>query len=274
MAKEKDDPHISLPTAMGIKPQLEARKIGFVSRNYNQRYANGKRDFSYMFGDVLSLLDKQNCDTVFFFSLFTLEPRADFSPIEALTSLRNIQAVMVEEFTDGRQRRGGRFVVYYRLGGQWREYSFNQYFGSLRDLYDDQVEEFVKLELPHRIMGNVCVLLCGESNGVYYSPKYQEVQDTYGLRRKLQDVQIVLNPVHDRMTRHEMEKKRLFLSKPNRLLVSVWNKGKLFKNHLTGVRKPRKEPDPAWSVFRSGKREVVDQHHTDHDVEIGVVMVR
>lgn len=46
---------------------------------------------------------------------------------------------------------------------------------------------------------------------------------------------IILNPVHDKMTRFEMKLKRRFLPKNNRLVISVWNKEKfqLSGDHIT-----------------------------------------
>jgi enamine deaminase RidA (YjgF/YER057c/UK114 family) len=223
--------------------------------------------------EALRLLDREKCD-IAVFSLFTLEPRPGFSAVARFEGLRHIRTVLVEEFLDGPRRNALRFVAYHRADDRWQEYSFRQCFGSLSDVYDDEVEEFVQKELPARIMGNVCVLLCGESNGVNYSPSEKRVQDYYKLRAGLPDkVQVILNPVHDRMTRFEMEKKRSFLSKPDRLLISVWNKGKLFRNRSTGKRRPHKEPLPAWSVFQGGRRVEMKSLPNDLGVEIGIVDV-
>ena len=65
-------------------------------------------------------------------------------------------------------------------------------------------------------MGNCCILICGESNGVKYSRERRRVEDVFGLRRSLPSGTVILNPVHDRMIRFEMPLKRSFLSKNGR----------------------------------------------------------
>src|ERR1700730_3617865 len=91
-----------------------------------------------------------------------------------------------------------------------------------------RMQEFIKGKLPNRILGNCCVLLCGESKGVPWSRDYHSVNDTYGLKKAIREkkVLIILNPGHDYMVRHEMNKKRQSLSEGGGLVVSVWNRGK------------------------------------------------
>jgi hypothetical protein len=93
---------IQMPTARGETPKLQAKRIGVVSRHYRHRYANERRDFSHVFGKVLTRLDNEGCDTVLF-SLYTLdigEPSPDKSRLDILKelALRNIRTVLMEEF--------------------------------------------------------------------------------------------------------------------------------------------------------------------------------
>ena len=181
---------------------------------------------------------------------------------------QNIRTVLIEECKDGRKRKPSWFFIYFKKADRWSKYSFKQCFGRRRDFKD--IDKFVGDELPKRIMGSVCVLLCGEINGVEYSDG--QIEDDYRLSENIPTgVRIILNPAHDLMTRHEMEKKRRFLSKPGRVIISVWNKGKLFKDAKTGKRKQRKESDP-WLAFRGGDAiEVKRVAAKDLGVEMGIV---
>ena len=246
-------------------PLLEIRRIGIVSRDYRHRYQNGFRDFSYRMPEILELLDKKGCDAVIF-SLYSICDES-FNPKLLLMSRKKIRLVILERFRDGRKRKAGSKFVYMKTNGRWSEFTLEQEFGSLKKVPKDKVIEFVKDFSSRRVCGNWCILLCGETNGVTYSKKDKKVHDRYGLRKAIpENARIVLNPVHDRMTRFEMERKRQYLSKKGRWLISVWNKGKEFKDGRT-----RDGKDPAWQVYRNGKRVPVDPVRNDLDVEIGIL---
>lgn len=68
----------------------------------------------------------------------------------------------------------------------------------------------------------------------------------------------MLNPVHDRMTRFEMRKKRAFLSRQKRTVISVWNKGKKFRNSKTNRPRVRAELTAPWTIYRTGKEQIVE----------------
>ncbi len=268
MTKSSNSPQGSLPTARAQPPNLHISKLGIVSRDYRHEYENGYRDFSKSLPGVLKLLDEQDCDAAIF-SLFSVVPRRSFNLRACFRNLRKINAVMLEEFHDGTERCARRFVVWHKTNGVWQEYEFEQVFGTLTGMKEDDIHDFVKKEVPRRVMGNCCVLLCGESNGVKYSPKDRKVHDPYGLASAIsKKVEIILNPIHDRMTRFEMKLKREFLSKNNRWVVSVWNKGKVYNNGLV-----RNENRPAWTIFRNGEEREVEVPLTpdELEVEIGVL---
>jgi hypothetical protein len=116
-------------------------------------------------------------------------------------------------------------------------------------------------------LGNCVVLLCGESNGVKYSKSDKSIHDTYGLAGAIpKEVNIVLNPVHDRMTRFEMNLKREFLSRNNRWVISVWNKGKQDKNGRI-----KDGFDAAWTVYNNGERKIVEPISNNFNLEIGIL---
>jgi len=247
-------------------PSLRISKLGIISRNYQCKFCNGYRDFSHTLVAVLKLMDAQGCDAVLF-SLYSIIPRDIYSPLPALKGLKTVKAVFLEEFHDGKRRKPRRYLVYYRTLKRWAEYEFFQVFGSLREKHREDIVEFVRKEMPKRILGNCCVLLCGETNGVKYSKEDKTVHDEFGLKAAIpKDVNIILNPIHDRMTRFEMKLKRQFLSKNGRWVISVWNKGKKDKNGRT-----RDGLGAAWTIFHNEKEKYVELTPNQLGVEIGIL---
>ena len=263
-------------------PCLNITKLGIVSRNYWDRFENGQRDFSYILPSVLKLMDDKGCDAVLF-SLFSIPDRQSFNPITEFKGLKHVNAVFLEEFKDevkgkvnskGKaiERERGEYNVYHKLSKKWDRHHFEQVFGTLTGMPKDGIDEFIKNDMPKRIMGNCCVLLCGESNGVKYSKENKIVEDTFGLREFIQKkkTNIILNPIHDRMTRFEMKLKRQFLSEKKRWVISVWNKGKKDKNGDT-----KDDEKPAWMVFFNGKEVIVEpeKHSLGVKVEVGILSI-
>jgi hypothetical protein len=104
---------------------------------------------------------------------------------------------------------------------------------------------------------------------VKYVPAEKAVYDKYGLRAAIpKGVNLILNPIHDRMTRFEMPLKRRFISEGGRWVVSVWNKGKRDKRGCT-----RDGSGPAWSVFYHGAEQSIAPTCRDQGIEIGIVNI-
>ena len=249
-------------------PTFNFKKLGIVSRDYRHAFPNNRRDFSHSLPAVLGLLDKELCDAVVF-SMYSIIPRNGYSVASKLDGLNSIKAIFIEEFADGPKRAKLRNIVYYRARSQWRSCELHQQFGSLSTQPKHVLSRFVADELPNkRLVGSCCVILCGELNGIKYSKVRREAEDTFGLMAALpDDVNLVVNPMHDRMTRFEMPLKRRFLSK-GRWVVSVWNKGK-----MDGNGKIRDGDRPAWDVYYDGKQknDAVEIIPNDLNLEIGVL---
>ena len=259
--------------AVGARPNIPAfnfRRLGIVSRDYHHTFPNNRRDFSYSLPSVLRLLDEEGCDAVVF-SMYSIIPRKGFSVANKLEGLNSIRAVFIEEYKDGPKRAWLRNVVYFRKATRWRSFEIHQKFGALGRLPKDVAPRFVAEEMPGRLMGGCCVILCGEINGLKYSRKSKSVEDAFGLMAAIPaNVRLAINPVHDRMTRFEMRLKRRFLSK-GRWVVSVWNKGKV---HSDG--KMRDGDRPAWDVYYDGepRNDAVKAVHNELNLEIGLLDLR
>jgi hypothetical protein len=264
----KDIARPTLARETETAPHLSVRTIGIVSRDYTHKYANGLRDFSSVFNKVLWFLDDEGCDTVLF-SPWSIDTRKSCSPP---ASLCHIKAVLYETFEEGKKRRGKNFLVFHRAGRKWHRHVLGGRgygFASLKSLPKWKVKKFVQEVEQHRILGNCCVLICGESNGVPYHQDTGNVRDDFGLRRSLgRDVNVVLNPVHDWMSRFEMKLKREFLSQSGRWVISVWNKGKRGTN-----RKLRDAKGDPWTVFHDGKDIAVQPRQNQMGVEIAIVEI-
>jgi hypothetical protein len=251
-------------------PRLTIAKIGIVSRDYNKL-----RDFRNAFPDVLTLLDRKGCDTVLF-SLYSIDfsKLKSFKPFRSIR-LRHVKAVLYEEGGKGEKNR--QCVVFYRRGHKWHRYVVpGGGFPTLKGLTDkkkrEKVGKFVERSIPGRTLGNCCVILCGEINGVPYHMDTKEVRDDFGLRKSLpRKAIVVLNPGHDRMTRFEMKLKRSFFSEQGRWTISVWNKGKQDKKRRT-----HDGTKPPWTVFHNGHEvtQVVGRLQTQiQNLEIGILEI-
>lgn len=248
-------------------------KLGLITRDYNLASSNGCRDFSGNFESVLTYLDKQQCDGAVF-SLYSLLYRHQGSVLLILAKQKYLKCVLVEYFDDdigANKRSNTENVLYLKTKDGWYPYQCNKRFGSLSTGKKKKVTELLSVVATERTFGNATVLVCGESNIVRYQQKNKNVVDEYQYLSLLGDgIQILMNPVHDKMMRFEMVLKRKFLSQHGRTVISVWNKGKLFANarQLT-------ERQPAWSIYHDGTEFKVPtvEHSIENSInlEIGIL---
>ena len=91
--------------------------------------------------------------------------------------------------------------------------------------------------------------------------------DPFGFSERLlaSKVKVILNPIHDYMTRYEMRTKRRRYSLHGRTVVSVWNQGKGKESYLP------------WTVFHDGEertegvKELPTPFSDRPDIQIGIV---
>lgn len=258
----------SMAVKFGDKPSLDIKQLALISHDYQFKTLQSKADsekrydFSGVFADVLRDIDSWDCDTALF-ALFTLIG-SEQDVLEKLpkdpTHLKN---VLVEVYTNPAQ--DARYSVFTRTGNAWHLYCFQQKFGSRS--YKVDIDQFVREIVPERVMGNVAVLICGEINALKYSPGRKCVEDPNELMSRLSLVKIILNPIHDKMTRFEMKLKQQYLSQGERWLISVWNKGKKDSAGKT------KDGKYAWRVFYNGKEQYVEKVENTLGLEIGILDV-
>lgn len=259
------------------RPILNILKLGIVARNYNE--LNGNSDFSKSMFEILDYIEQQNCDSVLF-SLYTLLDTNSLTT-ELLKSkkFKNLRTLFIEEFKfQNGKRINAEFKVYYKHIDDWHIFKFNQKFDKLKytkSFKNEIISPFFEEVENERILGNLLILLCGESNIVKYSKLKKDVVDNFNFLNKIpKHTNIILNPVHDKMTRFEMKRKRQFLSKDNRIVVSVWNKGKIFKNGQS-----RDGSNPPWTIFFNGEEKKIPSENikfknTNSKIEIGILEVQ
>jgi len=279
----------------GKRPKLNIRTIGLVSRNYWDKLPR-KRDFSGNLDEVLTILDNKRCDTVLFSLWSIIRPFSVKKHLSAM-KLKHIKAVFYEEFAmDTAEKKkfpakpgSSRFVVCHCKDGVWHEYKFNGFFASLMPNNVDKKAasvagwniktwmrakaECLVTRLPERMLGNSCVLICGESNIVRrrHRSKKWKIHDESHIKEAMPgSLKIVLNPRHDRMG-PRMNLKREFLSKaPERWVLCVWNKKKR-------PGKGRNEKSHAWTAFYNGKRrteKIEPIENAPNGLEVGVIDCR
>lgn len=138
-----------------------------------------------------------------------------------------------------------------------------QQFGRFDELNPVLGTGFVRA-LPERRVDDSVVAICGEVNIVKLQRGGGEFYDPYCAMPQLRTLApIILNPIHDYMTRYEMREKRRFFSLKGHTVISVWNQG---KRHAEG--RPKYEAALPWTVFHDGRElteQVTELRHPIHD---------
>jgi hypothetical protein len=250
------------------RPNLKLSKIALVSRNYLK--PNKNSDFESDFEEILKFCDNLKCDSIIF-SLFSIKEKNKPQIRRSLEKLKFVKSLFLEEYINRNEI--GTFITYYRENNTWCEYLLTQKFGSLSETNKKKMSSFLNEVENQRILGNFTVLLCGESNLVKFNGKEKKVEDTYGYFDVLpKSVEIILNPIHDKMMRYEMNLKRKFLSKNDRTVISIWNKGKIFKDGKT-----RDGSLPAWKIYKNEEEIIVHSeksnilNNSKSEIEIGIL---
>jgi hypothetical protein len=248
MIGTKNKAHQKPVNELGSPPNTSASKIGLVSRDYNEG------DFSTAFEKILNLLDEEGCDTALF-SLYTILEKNKTEVLESLERLNpnKLANIFIEYYVlKGEERSASINVVYSKQEKGWQQYSYEQGFGRISEKPKPDISKYVADFPTKRIMGNLTVVLCGETNIVKLNRKKEttpeQIEDVYEFLKVVPKKQIILNPIHDRMTRYEMKRKRKFLSEDGRWVLSVWNKGK----RVGKSQQPRDGKNPPWTVFHDG----------------------
>jgi hypothetical protein len=256
------------PTAQrAANPAVEQiGKVALVSHNYNVPDSRGLYDYSEHFAQITKLCDEQSCDTVVY-ALYTWDRD---SPVvrtndAIFTGLDHIQRVILEVGqmrAPGRNKSTDHVEVWFR--GRQDPLKAYQRFAKGDDPRARK-QEFMD-DLPSRRVADGLLMLCGESN-IAKMEHHSDFNDSCGFTDRLKEMNIgpILNPIHDHMTRYEMNMKREHYSLGGRTVISVWNEG---------LGRDASQP---WTVFHDGMKwtEAVRELPTPFcdrpDTRIGVV---
>jgi len=241
-------------------------KIGLVSRNYQVT-----KDFSEHMLKIVAIADKNNCDTLIYSMWSFDDSNKKTTKSQIFQNSTKIKRVILETgnlklmsdvkteiwFKEKREPR----IIYQRFAKASEE----EYKKEL--IVDNSFE---------RIIEDCFLLLCGETNIIKYKQKLKTMKDEYKLVDILENfgINYIFNPVHDYMIRHEMKKKRAFLSLNNRYVISVWNTGK-----LSSKGEKIAESKIPWTVFFNGQdltakvNEISSVIPGIRDIRIGVLSV-
>jgi len=242
---------------------IQAKKVAVISHNYNRLNRFGFQDFTEHFSQINMVCDRNGCDTILY-ALFSWDEQ---SPVQRtrktiFDGLKNVESVIIEVGN----KKSLRKVVEIWLNDEESPKMIEQFFARSNEPYERK-RDFIH-DIGHRVFGNTIIILCGESNIINFIPSNSTFRDDFGLNKilKVNDVKVILNPLHDYMTRYEMKKKRSYLSSERRAVITVWNQGKR-----------KGEARVPWTFFRDGKdmteqvREISPNIASRPDIRIGII---
>jgi hypothetical protein len=256
---------------------MPIRRIALVSHNYRIAGQDARWDFSNHLAAINRKCDDEGCDTILY-ALYTWDVGSGFvrDHDAVFDSLRSVERVVLEA---GRLAKtpgsgGDELVVEAWTRGEPGPRSMQQRFGRFGELDPVLGGAFVGA-LSERRIDDAVVIICGEVSivklrrgGGFYDP-YCAVSRLRTL------APIILNPIHDYMTRFEMREKRRYFSREGHTVISVWNQG---KRHVDG--RPIGEAAVPWTVFHDGReltKCVAEPHHPVNDrpdIRIGLFDVK
>jgi hypothetical protein len=240
----------------------QIRKVALVSHNYKLTDSRGLYDYSEHFARINKLCDENGCDTILY-SLYTWDQD---SPVvrkhdAIFGGLDHIQRIILEVGQPG-PKGIDHSEVWFR--GQQVPRTARQHFGKSSDPTASK-RAFMN-DLPARRVADGLLVMCGETN-IASMVRHSDFNDPFRFTDRLGEMNIglILNPIHDYMTRYEMKKKRCHYSLGGRTVLSVWNQGR------------GREASLPWTVFHDGMerttavRELPRPFSDRPDTRIGVV---
>ncbi len=249
-------------TLSAEQPATRIKKLALIAHDYNVPDCRGFYDYSEHFARINKVCDDQGCDTILY-ALYTWDSASPVARTQAsvFEGLKHVQRIVLEV---GQPPNSFDHVEVWVRGNQQPIMARQRFATSTASPTDKQ--RFVD-ELASRQVGDALLVLCGESNIVKLKRASKTFEDWFGFCDRLEELKIgvVLNPIHDYMTRYEMRKKRQFYSRNERTVVSVWNKGR------------GKESWLPWTVFHDGEertdrvQELESPFGERPDIRIGVL---
>lgn len=240
----------------------EIRKIALVAHDYTVADSRGLYDYSEHFARINKLCDEQGCDTILY-ALYTWDSTSPVAKTHdsIFDRLKHVQRIVLEV---GQPPNSYDHVEVW-VRGQQRPVVANQRFATSTSSTSDK-QRFVD-DLPSRQIADALLVLCGESNIAKLKRASKTFEDWFGFCDRLEELKsrVVLNPIHDYMTRYEMREKRRFYSRNGRTVASVWNQGR------------GKESWLPWTVFHDGEewtdrvQEIETPFAERPDIRIGVL---
>ncbi|MGO9151716.1 hypothetical protein [Mycobacterium sp.] len=231
-------PATGLIAQAAAKPTVaQIRKVALVSHNYNVADDRGLYDYSEHFARINKLCDEQGCDTILY-ALFTWDQDSLVvrNHDAIFGGLDHTQRVILEV-----GQRGPKGIdhseVWFR--GKQDPLVARQHFAKSSDRVADK-RAFMN-DLPARHVADGLLVMCGETN-IASMLRHSDFNDPLRFTNRLEEmkVRVILNPIHDYMTRYEMRKKRCRYSFGGRTVISVWNQGR------------GREASLPWTVFYDG----------------------
>lgn len=263
-AAEKLESATSVPVVQQPPQPIttEIKKIALVAHDYNVPDSRGLYDYSEHFAQINKICDQEGCDTILY-ALYTWDTRSPVSRTHdsIFEGLRNVQRIVLE--VGQPPNRYDHVETWVR--GQQEPLLAHQRFAT-SDSSTSAKQHFID-DLASRQVGTASLVICGETNIVQLKRASKTFDDWLGFCRRLDALKtrVILNPIHDYMTRYEMRVKRSFYSQGGRTVISVWNRGR------------GKESWLPWTVFHNGQeltsrvQELKTPFAERPDIRIGVL---